>query len=74
MSRVLAGGAGGGSGEAEAPDLGACLLQQKLQMLALCIARRSSQCRGGQTTPTTTTGLSLAQLGASGLPTHLSWL
>lgn len=39
---VQAGGPGGGGGAAEAPDLGAMLLHQKLQMVALCIARRAA--------------------------------
>lgn len=53
---ACAGGAGAAGTAAQPPDLGACLLQQKLQMVALCIARRAAARRGGTTTPTTAAG------------------
>jgi hypothetical protein len=53
---VCAGGAGASETAAQPPDLGACLLQQKLQMVALCIARRAAARRGGATTPTAAAG------------------
>lgn len=51
-----AGGAGSADAVARPPDLSACLLQQKLQMVALCIARRASSRRSGATTPTMAAG------------------
>ena len=53
---ACAGGAGASEAAAQPPDLGACLLQQKLQMVALCIARRAAARRGGATTPTVAPG------------------
>jgi hypothetical protein len=56
LADVCAGGAGAAEAVAQPPDLGSCLLQQKLQMVALCIARRAAARRGDATTPTTAGG------------------